>query len=76
MCLALVCDICYCYRMMQAVLEKLNTIDRDLQKLKVDLLLNGKIRKQVSGFYQEKNILQETRKIRKQMWNETFKKHL
>ena len=62
--------------MLPAVLEKLNTIDRNLQKLKVDLVLNGTIKKNIPGLYKEKDILQETRRIRKQFWNERFKKHL
>jgi hypothetical protein len=62
--------------MTQAVLEKLNAIDRDLQKLKVDLILGDKLTRQRQGLYKEKEIIQSSKKMRKQLWNEVFKKYL
>lgn len=62
--------------MTQKVLEKLDNLERDLQILKVELLLKAKVKNQVSGPYKEKDIVKEVRKTRKQLWNGTYKKHL
>ena len=59
--------------MLQKILEKLNTIDRSLQRLKVDLLLNSKIQKKPPAIYKETDILREARKTRKQVWNENYR---
>ncbi len=52
-----------------AVLEKIGKIERDLQKLKVGLLLRIP-RQKKGGIYSDKAIVNEISKVRKQIWNE------
>lgn len=58
------------------ILEKLNTIERDLQELKVQILLQTSPQKRGKKIYDEENIVAEVKKIRKQLWNEKYPKAL
>jgi hypothetical protein len=49
-------------------------LKRNLQKLKVDLLLKFPKIKKGSGVYQERDIIKEIRRIRKELWNEKYSK--
>jgi len=57
-----------------AILERVNKIERNLQKLKVDLLFDSLKKKRETGIYKTENILREIKKIRKQLWNEKYSK--
>ena len=56
------------------ILEKINTIEKDLQQLKIDLLLSSLNKQRGAGVYKDDNILKEIKKIRKQLWNEKYSK--
>lgn len=57
-----------------AILERVNEIERDLQKLKVDLLFGSLKKKGGAEIYKTENILKEIKKIRNQLWNEKYSK--
>lgn len=57
-----------------AILERVNEIERNLQKLKVDLLFDSFEKKGERGIYKTENILREVKKIRKQFWDEKYSK--
>ena len=56
------------------VLEKVNKLEQDLQELKVGMLLGESGVGKKLGFYNEKKILQEAKKIRKLLWKERYAK--
>ncbi len=56
------------------ILERVNEIERNLQKLKVDLLFGSLQKKGETGIYKTENILKEIKKIRKQFWDEKYSK--
>ncbi|HHD92278.1 MAG TPA: hypothetical protein ENL06_01465 [Candidatus Portnoybacteria bacterium] len=56
------------------ILERVNEIDRNLQKLKVDLLFDFLKKKKNRGIYKTEDILKEVRKVRKQIWDEKYSK--
>ena len=56
------------------ILERVNEIERDFQKLKVDLLFDSLKKRKGIGIYKTENILKEIKKIRKQFWNEKYSK--
>ena len=56
------------------ILEKINTIEKDLQQLKIDFLLGSLNKQRGAGVYKDDNILKEIKKIRKQLWNEKYSK--
>ena len=58
-----------------AVLEKIGKIERDLQKLKVDLLSRIP-RQKKGGIYSDKDIMNEISKVRKQIWNEKYSRRI
>ena len=47
-----------------AILERVDRIEQDLQRLKVGLVLGGKIRTVGGGAYSEEEIIREVRRIR------------
>ena len=55
------------------ILDKVNMLEKNLQELKVNLLLSLFKRKQ-KGLYKEEDIGKEVRKIRKKLWNEKYSK--
>ena len=56
-------------------LKKLGRIERDLQALKISLLLGKRFPKNKDmEQYQEKDILKEVKKIRGALWNERYSK--
>jgi len=56
------------------ILERVNEIERNLQKLKVDLLFDSLKKKKGMEIYKTENILKEIKKIRKQLWDEKYSK--
>ncbi|MDI6602740.1 MAG: hypothetical protein QME57_01290 [Patescibacteria group bacterium] len=57
-----------------SILDRVDEIERSLQRLKVDLLLRFVRMKKRTGIYQEKDLVKEVRKIRKEFWNEKYSK--
>jgi len=56
------------------ILERVNEIEKSLQKLKVDLLFDSLKKKKGVGMYRTEDILKEIKKARKQLWNEKYSK--
>ena len=56
------------------ILERVNEIEKNLQKLKVDLLFDSLKKKKGRGIYKTEDILREIKKTRKQFWNEKYSK--
>ena len=56
------------------ILERVNEIEKSLQKLKVDLLFDSLKKKKGMRMYRTEDILKETKKTRKQFWNEKYSK--
>jgi len=56
------------------ILERVNEIERNLEKLKVDLLFDSLKKKKGMEIYKTENILKEIKKIRKQLWDEKYSK--
>lgn len=56
------------------ILERVNEIEKNLQKLKVDLLFGSLKKKRGIEIYKTENILKEIKKIRKQFWDEKYSK--
>lgn len=55
------------------ILEKVETIEKNLQELKVRLLLDKANTKELDASADE-NIVKEVRKTRKRLWNEKYAK--
>lgn len=58
----------------ETILKKVNEIDRNLQELRIDLLVDLPVKKKKYGFYDENNLLKEIKKVRKNLWNEKYSK--
>ena len=56
------------------ILERVNEIEKSLQELKVDLLFDSLKKKKGMRMYRTEDILKETKKTRKQFWNEKYSK--
>jgi len=57
------------------ILERVNEIEKNLQSLKVDYILNlPDKQKKLFQFYKDKDIVTEIRKTRKKLWNERYSK--
>jgi len=56
-----------------SILEKINEIEKALQKLKIELMFPLK-KENKFKIYSTKKILKEIRKIRKNLWNEKYSK--
>jgi len=57
------------------ILERVNEIEKNLQSLKVDYILNlPDKQKKLFQFYKDKYIVTEIRKTRKKLWNERYSK--
>ena len=59
--------------MKMSIPRKLAELDRSLQQLKVQFVL-GKGSPKKAGLYNEREIVAEVRKVRKQLWNERYAK--
>ena len=53
-----------------AILDQVNKIEQDFQKLKVGLMLGGKVKKTGGGIYGEDKIVREVRRVREGLRNE------
>jgi uncharacterized protein (UPF0210 family) len=60
----------------ETILKRVNEIDRNLQELRVDLLVGLSVKKEKYGFYDDKNLLKEIKKVRKNLWDEKYSKTL
>lgn len=58
------------------ILGKVNKLEQDIQELKVGLLLRSPKAARKISFYNESEIVRESKKIRKQMWKERYAKSL
>lgn len=56
------------------IIEKVNSIEKQLQEIKLSLLTELPLKETKTGLYSENNILKEVKKIRKRLWNEKYLK--
>lgn len=56
------------------MLDRVVEMERNLQEIKVDLMLSSVKEKKPREFYKEDDILREARRVRKQLWNEKYSK--
>ena len=57
-----------------SILSKIDSLERNLQELKVGLIFGKSFKQKQRRRYQEGDILREVRKTRQQLWNEKYAK--
>jgi uncharacterized protein with HEPN domain len=60
---------------LNSILKRINEIEKNTQEMKVDLLFNFS-KKERLNIYQLKDILNEVKKIRKELWDEKYSKNI
>jgi predicted RNA-binding protein with EMAP domain len=60
---------------LNSILKRINEIEKNIQEMKIDLLFNFS-KKEKLNIYQLKDILNEVKKIRKELWNEKYSKNI
>jgi hypothetical protein len=56
------------------MLDRVVEMEKNLQEIKVDLMLSAGKEKKTREIYKEDDILKEVKRIRKQLWNEKYSK--
>ena len=64
----------YQYMNQSIALEQIARIERELQEIKVCLLLENENQYKTRGIYRERDITSAIRKARKARWHETYSK--